>query len=74
MGTANIFVNQNDVLFVEILDLAHFDAPNGLLPCCNRDKALSPENCDVNQSQGIGLDWRSFPLDIATGKYFCHID
>ena len=61
VGTAKIFAKQNGDRDVEILDSAPFDASHGLLPCYNRDKALSPETCVVNQPSGIGLGRRYFP-------------
>ena len=39
VGTAKIFAKQNGGRFVEIVDLAPFDAQQGLLPCYNRDWA-----------------------------------
>ena len=54
VGTAKIFAKQNGGRLVEIVISAPFDATQGLLPCYNRDKALSPETCVVNQPEGIG--------------------
>ena len=63
VGTAKIFAEQNGDRGVEILYSAHYDATHGLLPCYNRDLALSPETCVVNQPNGLGeIPYRPRPI------------
>ena len=67
VGTAKILAKQNGGRLVEIVDSAPFDATQRLLPCYNRDLALSPETCVVNQPSGIGLGRR--PNDLGEIPY-----